>query len=317
MKNIRKIVIGVIIVFVVLIAGISALRLNDTGSVVMNNYPSRMSDEMALESPMISSQKSVSLGDSAGFGGTSSADSDTVSQSAVNESDKKIIKNGNMTLKVDRADDAAQKISDIAKSNGGEVFSSNFYQSSSKVKNGNMTVKVPVNNFEKAFDEIKEVASLVVRESTSGQDVTEQYTDLQSRLRNKQAEEQSIAKILEQSGKITDVLEVTRELSRVRGEIEVLQGRIRLLDSQTDMATISISISEDPDVTVIDSWRPFQDAKDALNDLIKKIQQFISFIIVLIIRIIPILLIYLAVLGILYKIGKKIYDKIRSKTKPQ
>ena len=56
-------------------------------------------------------------------------------------------------------------------------------------KSGTITIKVPVANFEKAFAQLKKVASLVVRESTSGQDVTEQYVDLQARLKNKQEEE--------------------------------------------------------------------------------------------------------------------------------
>ncbi|HDH07430.1 MAG TPA: DUF4349 domain-containing protein [Candidatus Moranbacteria bacterium] len=174
-----------------------------------------------------------------------------------------------------------------------------------------MIVKVPTANFEKTFNEIKEIASLVVRESTSGKDVTDQYTDLQSRLKNKQAEEQSIAKILEQSGKISDVLAVTKELARVRGEIEMLQGRIRLMDSQIDMATINVSLSEDPDITVVDSWRPLQVIKDALNDLIKSVQQFIDFMIALVIRTIPILLIYLVVIMVVYWAGKKIYNRFK------
>jgi hypothetical protein len=226
--------------------------------------------------------------------------------------DKKIIKNGNLNLKIDNADKAAEKISEIAKSYGGEVFSSSFYQSKNNVKNGTVTVKVPVANFEKAFAEIKKVASLVIRESTSGQDVTEQYIDLKAQLKNRQAEELSFVKILNQAQKIDDVLAVTRELARVRGSIEQLEGRIKYLESQTDMSTISINLTEDESITVVDSWRPLQVVKESFNALLKGLQGFVNFLIRLLIVVIPILAIWAIIIWIMYRLGKKAYFRLKS-----
>ena len=171
------------------------------------------------------------------------------------QADKKIIKNGDLDLKIKNAEETAEKISEIAKDNGGEIFSSNFYQSAKNVKSGTITIKVPVANFEKTFSEIKKVSSLVIRESISGQDVTEQYVDLKAQLTNRQAEEQSYIKILDQAQKIDDVLAVTQQLSRVRGTIEQIQGKIKYLDSQTDMSTISANLTEDENITIVDSWK--------------------------------------------------------------
>ena len=307
MKNTKRIVIVIIVSLVVVVAGMTALKGIDRSA-----SRSGIGNDMAFEESM-----PAGLAEKPLFKGLSRLSGELATESVQFEDatdvqvDKKVIKNGSMTVKVDRTDDAVGKISEIAKNNEGEIFSSNFHQTSKKVKSGNIIVKVPTANFEKTFNEIKEIASLVVRESTSGKDVTDQYTDLQSRLKNKQAEEQSIAKILEQSGKISDVLAVTKELARVRGEIEMLQGRIRLMDSQIDMATINVSLSEDPDITVVDSWRPLQVIKDALNDLIKSVQQFIDFMIALVIRTIPILLIYLVVIMVVYWAGKKIYNRFK------
>ena len=235
-------------------------------------------------------------------------------ESGFETTDKKIIKNGDLDLKVNSADESSQKISNIAKNNGGEVLSSNFYQTSNNLKSGNIVVKVPVANFEKAFAELKKVATLVVSESTSGQDVTEQYTDLQAQLRNKQAEEQSFAKILERSGTIDEILKVTRELSRVRGEIERLQGRIKFMDSQTDMSSISVSLTEDSNITFSDSWRPWQVVKETFNALVKDVRKFVNFLIVLIIQVIPVLVLYLLIFYVIYRIGKKIYFKIKNRS---
>ena len=229
------------------------------------------------------------------------------------QTEKKIIKNGDLNLKVDSADKAAEKISEIAKNNKGEVFSTSFYQTSNNVKSGTITIKVPVANFEKAFAEVKDVAALVIRESISGQDVTEEYIDIQAQLKNRQAEEQSYIKILDRAQKIQDVLDVTQQLSRVRGNIEQLQGRIKYLESQTDMSTISANVTEDENITVIDSWRPWQVVKESFNSLIKVIQGLIDFIIRLVIILIPFLLIWALIIWGIYKGGKKIYLKIKNR----
>lgn len=229
------------------------------------------------------------------------------------DQDKKVIKNGNLTLNVSNADRAAEDISKIAKDNGGDVFSSNFYKNSKNFKSGTITVKVPVKNFEKTFSEIKKVASVVVREGTSGQDVTEAYQDLETRIKNKQAEEEAYKKILETAQKVDDILSITRQLSLVRGEIESFQGQLKYMASQTDMATIIVSLSEDSGITITDSWRPLQVAKDALNSLIQKSQGFVNFVIVLLITVIPVALLYLLLGWIVYAVGKKVYVRFRKK----
>lgn len=245
--------------------------------------------------------------------GRDMAESVATDEGAAELTDKKTIKDGNLNLKVSSVDDTNRKISDIAKANGGEVFSSNFYQSAKNVKSGTITVKVPVANFETTLDQLKKTATLVVRESTSGQDVTEQYADLQAQFKNKQAEEQQYLEILKQAQKISDILEVTQRLSQVRGEIERLQGRIKFMDSQTDMSSIAVSLSEDENITLADSWRPWQVVKETFNSLVKGIQGFVNFLIVLIIQVIPVLVLYLLIFYIIYRIGKKMYLKVRNR----
>ncbi len=227
--------------------------------------------------------------------------------------DKKIIKNGSLGLKVSSVDQAAEDVANVAKKNNGEVFSSNLRQSSTKLKSGTVTVKVPVEKFENTLSEIKKIAVLVLNESTSGNDISEQYVDLQARLKNKKAEEESFMKILGSAQKIDDILAVTRELSRTRGEIESLEGRIRWLDSQTDMSTITVNLAEDQEITFTDSWRPFQVMKDTVNGLLKDFQKFINFLIVLIIRVVPIFALYGIIAFLVYKLGRKIYAKFRAK----
>ncbi|MBD3244568.1 MAG: DUF4349 domain-containing protein [Candidatus Moranbacteria bacterium] len=228
--------------------------------------------------------------------------------------DKKIIKNSNLDLKVKDIEQAYEEIKNIAKNNQGEIFSSNFRERVKGKKTANITIKVPVANFEKTINQIKETSTQVLEESTKGIDVTEQYVDLQAQIKNKKAQEEAFVKILERSGEISDVLEVTKEISRVRGEIERLEGRIRYLESQTDMSSINVNLSEDAEITPIKKdWRPVQEIKQSASILVKNIQEFVNGSIFFVIVIIPSLIPYLIILGIAYWLGKKIYKKYFSK----
>ncbi len=277
---------------------------NNFDSSVSMGLPSPSSS--TFNSPIGGSQKKMEAS-----GGNWSGNSQ--SETVLAETDKKVIKNGNLTLKVDDVDDAVLKIGKIAKDNGGDLFSSNFSKNSQDLKSGTLSIKVPVANFEKTFVEAKKVAAAVLRESTSGQDVTEQYQDLEGRIKNKQTEEVAYQKVLDQAQKISDILEVTQALSRVRAEIESLQGKLRYLASQTDMSTITITMSEDSNITVSDSWRPWQVAKDATRSLVVKVQNFVDFLIVFVITFLPTMALYLVLFWVIYRIGKVIFVKIFKK----
>jgi len=187
--------------------------------------------------------------------------------------EQRIIKNGNITAKVDSAEETANKISDIADRFEGFVQSSNIYESSTGAKSGTVIIRIPVDGFEAAFSEIKTLATVVVSESVSGQDVTEQYVDLQSRLKNKKAEEAQYLDILNQAYTVEDILMVTERLSWVRQEIEQLQGRLNYLENMTDMSTISTYISEEEKFEVpVEKWRPIETLRQSFRAMIAGLQ---------------------------------------------
>lgn len=80
--------------------------------------------------------------------------------------------------------------------------------------------------------------------SRDAQDVTDSYTDLEARLRNKQSSEQRLLGHLEKSANLKDTLELEREISRIRGEVEQLQGQLNLLKSKADLATVNLTMYE-------------------------------------------------------------------------
>jgi len=229
--------------------------------------------------------------------------------SVIQPIDKKIIKTGSLSLKVEKAETVAESIANIAKLHKGEVASSNFYESARGVKSGAITVRVPYNNFDAAFNEIKKVATQFVSEASNAQDITEQYIDLQARLKNKQAEEISFTALLNRAGKLEEIISVTRELARVRGEIEQLQGQIRYLNSQTDMSTITANLTEDVAIaSASQDWRPWQVVKTSVKRLLTAGQNFVDGLIMFLVVVLPMLIIYGLVIWLLYYLGKKVYS---------
>jgi hypothetical protein len=238
-----------------------------------------------------------------------SSDAIAPASSDVEQIEKKVIKTGNVSLKVENAEWSAGEIGKIATEMGGALFSSQFSDNGAGIKSGTVTVKVPVNRFDEAMRRMKSVARVVLNESITGQDVTSEYVDVEARLKNKRSEEEAFTAILAKDAqKVSDILEVTRELSRVRGEIEQLEAQKKYLESQTDMATISAFVSEDPKIGKVDAWRPWQTVKESVNILIQNLQGLVTFLIKLVIVALPILLILFLIFGLfVYWLGKKLY----------
>jgi hypothetical protein len=104
-----------------------------------------------------------------------------------------------------------------------------------------------VDRFESFLDAVSELGVPESRGQTA-QDVTEEYVDLEARIANKKRLEQRILQLLEDShGKIKEVLEVERELARVRGEVERMEGRLRYLTNRTELTTVTILAREQRD----------------------------------------------------------------------
>jgi glycine cleavage system regulatory protein len=243
---------------------------------------------------------------------TTSGASPEYSAPHIGSEDRKTIKVGNLSLSVQSVDRALEQVGKIVAESGGNLFDSRFSQSSSGVKSGIVTVKVPVDRFSEAFDRLKEVATVVLSESTSGADVTAQYIDLQARINNKKAAEVTLQTLFERAVKISDVIEVTDKLTQVRGEIESLEGQLRYLSVQTDMASITLSLTEDVTVVADQGFRPLQTFKESAVALIRVLERLIEKTIQFLVLGLPMLLVYGLIFWVLYRLGRRLMSKIWS-----
>jgi len=171
----------------------------------------------------------------------------TAGQTAA-EVDQKIIKTGYLVLTVDDVGETVSKLTALASGKGGFVQESSASEREDGTHFGNVTVRVPSDQFESAMADAKSYAVSVVTESSQGQDVTEQYTDLEAQLRNAEAQEAEYLKILTKATTVDEILQVQSYLSNVRYTIESLQGRMQYLENLTTYSTISIGLSEEPSV---------------------------------------------------------------------
>ncbi len=155
-----------------------------------------------------------------------------------------IIQTGDLAMEVQSHDVTLQAVQTITRSMGGYVTNTSTELAYHNVKKTHATVRVPSVTFDSAMVRFRNLAITVERESIQGQDVTEEFVDTEARLANKRAEEKQLLIILQRTGSVRDLLEVQRELFRVREEIERFEGRRKYLQSQVDLATISIEFHE-------------------------------------------------------------------------
>jgi hypothetical protein len=157
---------------------------------------------------------------------------------------RKIIYNTTIDVVVGDFAKAEQEINNLIKTHNGYVAESETNGSPGDRRGGRWRVRIPTDEYDVFVSALGRIGELQ-RKKQDSQDVTDEYFDLQSRIKNKQTEEKSIVQLLEKTvGRMDEILTVRRELSRVREEIERMQGRQQLLGNLTAYTTISIACQE-------------------------------------------------------------------------
>jgi len=176
-------------------------------------------------------------------------------------SDRKIIRNADLSLESAAPEETQRRITSIAEANGGFIVESQ--QTSSDVKIGKrdivtMNVRVPSQKFGDTLDQIRAVSEKIIFETVKGDDVTEEFIDIEARLKAKKALEQQFVEIMKKAYSIDDALNVQNQLAEVRGEIEKIEGRKRFLENQSSLSTIKIKL-QTPEVIFSASSKGFGD----------------------------------------------------------
>lgn len=261
-------------------------------AVSSTNAPSRNVAEQ-IEAPAKESEKTVAY-DNVKQQKVSLTDVDKVGATA-EAVERKIIRNAEITMEVASTTDTQHKVTSIAEANGGFVVTSEAKQRENvdpaqRTLDIKLVVRIPSTQFGVTFDEIKKLASNMPQENVSGQDVTEEFIDLEARIKTQKALELQFLEIMRQANKVADALEVQRQIADVRTDIEKLEGRKRFLENRASLSTITVNI-QTPKPTIAVTVPGFgQNLRDAVSDSVGIASELVLFFTRFVILMIPILI---------------------------
>jgi len=227
----------------------------------------------------------------------------------INVTERMIIRNGNITLIVKDVTESMGAVTAIANDAGGLVLSSSTRHQNDQLI-ATVTIKVPVESFDATIARLRELAIKVDAESTSSQDVTEEYVDLEARLKVYEATEQQLLKFMDRTQNVDEALKVQRELSNVRAQIESLKGRMNYLAKSAAMSTIVVQLHPEPkEKPIIEEkgWNPGRVLRAALRALVLALQGLANAAIWLVLVVLPIAII----IGVVLLVVRAIWRRLR------
>jgi hypothetical protein len=235
------------------------------------------------------------------------------SQTMAEAMDRKIIRDADLTLEVAAPDEAQRKISSIAETLGGFVVTSEAKQQqvgdAKQELEVNLVIRVPATQFKTALEQVRSTGSRVIQEKETGQDVTEEFIDLEARVKTQKALEAQFLEIMKQAHKVEDALEVQRQIAEVRTEIEKLEGRKRFLENRASLSTITVKL-QTPATIAVNTSGFGRRIREAFADSIEVAIAIVLFLIQFVIVMIPV---FILIILPLWLVARFLLRRMRKK----
>lgn len=215
------------------------------------------------------------------------------------DSGSKIQVNGSLSLEVDDIDEASKMVRILVLSHEGRI--SNSDTGSFEQRYSNITLLVPSSNFYPIIDDIKKLSVLVLNENIYSNDVTEEYIDTEARLSVMKDTENRFSTLLQDTKNIDEAIKVEKELMRIRGEIDSLQGRMNYFVKTTENSVLNLRMVESIPLTG-DQW----DAKKSISDSLRNLVSFSKHVADFLIGV----LIFSPVIGVLGALSYFVYQLV-------
>jgi hypothetical protein len=222
-----------------------------------------------------------------------------------------IVRTANVTIVVGDTAAAVEAISRRAEAAGGYLADSRVWREGELLR-ATLTLRVPAEQLNAMLRSIRQAAKRVDSETVSSDDVSQEYVDLESRLRNLEATEvelrQLLTEVRQRTKRAADVLEVHQQLTAIRAQIEEARGRMRYLGQVTAMSTVSLTVVPDAiaQPVVRPGWQPLLVAREAGRSLVIALQAIATALIWLGIYILPIVLGLWILAYPVWKIGRSV-----------
>jgi hypothetical protein len=265
----------------------------------MSNEDSKSSYDQEADSGALDNAKSEEIAFSEGEENSSAGESSADDEKAKTNSDnaainRMVIFNAEMALRVENYEKARNALEQKANNYNGYIVQSSSSRYDDDQQSGTMTFRIPQENFQAFLNDAEGLAVKVNNRQVSGQDVTEEYVDIESRLKSKRAVEARLLEFMKQAQKTEDLLKISSDLANVQEEIEQIAGRKKFLENQTAFSTVTINLEENTvSVPKIDndSLNTWQKIKKQFAENINILLSAGSGIIVFLVGNLPILLI--------------------------
>lgn len=222
--------------------------------------------------------------------------------------DRLVIRESTMSLLVKKVSEIQKAITQKAQQLGGYMVNSNVsYPEQAQAATGSVTVRIPQTKLEEALDFFRSLAVKVVSENLNGEDVTDQYVDIEARLAILVKTKTKFEEILTNAQKVEDILQVQREIVNLQQQIDSLKGQQNFLEKSSAMSKITVYLSTDElalPYAPTKAWRPSVIFKQAVRSMIgawRRIGTLIIWLAVYSVIWIPVLLLYFLVRKILWR----------------
>lgn len=220
--------------------------------------------------------------------------------------ERRIIRNAALTVETDDPAAAQRKVSSVAEQHGGYVVTS---ESSQHTRAGERTttqvvtveVRVPAAQFDTVLGAIRGFGGRVANEKVTGLDVTEEYIDLEARIRTQRALEAQMMEIMKRANTVSDALEVQTQLAAVRTEIERIEGRRRFLENQSSLSTIKVTLQPPSPFVEASTTGFLAGLREAFGDGVDFGAAFLLGVIRVLIALVPVVLFVFLPLGLLVR----------------
>lgn len=264
-KNIILIILGAILAF-----SIIGFFASERANTLPKSSPGVVP---VLEKPSISDSLNVNspLGENQAIESEEAFSKDNTDQKVINEDQSRlVIREGEFNLVVKDVVETVKTIEQYTKSQGGWIVSSTINETEELIQ-GNVIVRVPVEKFDETMSQIRGLAKRVEYEGTKGEDVTEEYVDLEAKLAALQAEKNQFLEVLKQAKNVEEILKVYDQIEGVQAEINQLEGRIKYLSESAKMAKISVNVALSEEILPVppsEVWKPEYIAKKAWQETV-------------------------------------------------
>ncbi|CZH12562.1 DUF4349 domain-containing protein [Legionella pneumophila] len=226
-----------------------------------------------------------------------------------------IIRNANITLEVNDPAKVIDEIMQMAEREGGYAVNSNLRQDSFYV-GGNIaqiSIRIPSNRLNNVLQNLKSLAVKVIEESITSEDITRQYVDLESELKNYRVAKDQLNKIMQGAKNTSDVLAVYQQLSETQRKIDVIEGQIKYYKESVAYSLITIYLQINPAIKNAQNstWQISEVVRKSYQALIEHLRQFIYGFIEFVILFVPMILLWGIIALLVFWIGRAVYSRFK------